>query len=447
MKGSLLLRAFEFPLSSVAADLRFKTAVVGGGIVGLATAARLSQAPTAGADLNNVVVLETHDQFLWETSSRNSGVVHAGIYYPAKSLKTKLCMEGNSNMWRLIERYPTAVSGRQCGKWIGACTVEEEAVLDALLLNMRERGIPGARYLSTKEVKEEEPNVCMRRVVISPITGIIDVHTLGNFFLKMIRVPERQSFATPASKVTAVHIDTSRRGHGNAPCVVCVASRDGTTYTVEADTVVFSAGLHSNAIGKEIPISSAPSCSGEVTSAVYDMVQRATYFCKGRYVGYRGKPPVSRLVYPCPLPNLKGLGVHSVVDMGGNLRFGPDAHYIDSYSDKDLRLGDPREGDRLCDEFHSAITRYIPTLERDRLYVDFTGVRPKLSRDGEGFRDFDMSVFNISGEEGGCHPPTLITLKGIESPGLTACTAIADHVAGIIWGDNRATMPVSFWGI
>lgn len=258
--------------------------------------------------------------------------------------------------------------------------------------------------------------------------------------------------------------------HGNAPCIITVSSptsrggsssggggADAVSYTIETDTVVFSMGLHSNKLGREIPInitSSSDSAAAELFNMEKELSSKKTYFCKGRYVGYRGgkKPLVNRLIYPCPLPNLKGLGVHSVIDMAGGLKFGPDAHYVGEDVAYNVALdADTEESSRLlCDQFHAAISKYLPCVERDRLYVDFTGIRPKLAQDGEGFRDFDISTYRLGDHNDGgkesTTPPTFVVLKGIESPGLTASTAIADMVAEGIWGAEAAlSAPPPLW--
>lgn len=382
----------------------FEFGVVGGGIVGLACAARLSQ-------FGSVVLFEQHSRVLQETSSRNSGVVHAGIYYPRRSLKTQLCVDGNQNIWRLAERHPESVAARKTGKWIGAVSDAECARLDEIACNMGALGIP-FRWLTQSEMHEHEPNVAFTKAICSLNSGIIDVHSLAEFLIGAMKAANPDSVVGLQSQVKRVHQCRGR---------VRVELHDATD--IECQHVVCSMGLHTEEFWK----------SGGFVNDSGDPIpfdeRCALHFCKGTYVGYRETNFVRRLVYPCPLPNLKGLGVHTVVDMQGSLRLGPNAEYTSDRND--LR---PSNSDAVINEMYNAARTYLPKIEKEKMFVDFCGMRPKLSGEGESARDF--LVENMGGQSN-----QIVLLAGIESPGLTASTAIADHVASMLLGDTAHKTP------
>ena len=370
-------------------------AVVGGGIVGLAVAARLSQ-------LGSTVLLERHPRFIHETSSRNSGVIHAGMYYPTNSLKTKFCMEGNANIWRLVDRTNGAIAAKRLGKWIGATNHEELPSLEKIVQNMTTLGIP-YRLLTKDEMKTEEPNVSFQEAVLSPNTGIIDVSTLRDYFLSMIE--NHEGVALCNQEVVKLAIPSSAGSSSDQRSELVAANGD----TLRCQHVVCCLGLSSERFWRERIV-----WQGSQQHVVFPNSAQL-HFCKGRYVGYRDGSIVQRLIYPCPLPSLKGLGVHSVHDMGGNLRFGPDAAYVESPTD----LSAPHD-EEFVNAMYEAVRRYIPSIQREKMFVDFAGMRPKLSGEGMPFRDFDIQTIG-----GGA----ATILSGIESPGLTSCTAVADHIA------------------
>lgn len=429
--------------------------VVGGGVVGLAVGAAL-------APFGSVAVLERNTRLIQETSSRNSGVVHSGLYYPADSLKTTLCMAGNKNIWRLHQRFPAAVHARRSGKWIGSCSQSEDAALEDLIDKMRERQIPYA-MVPPRQAHREEPLVRMHTIVNSTDTGIIDVHTLADFYRNIVE-QAADGYVLCDSDVVRVALpekkqrDTARPEGSSIRLTVASASSSGSDpFSIEVDkAVICAAGLHANTLWERL------SCCGV---AVSQPPSHRLYACKGRYAGYRGKAPVSRLVYPCPLPNLVGLGVHSVVDIAGQVRFGPDAVYVDDFGDVGV-ANSPVEEAAFLDSQFAAVRRYMPRIERANFFADFAGVRPKLAAPGEGFRDFLVeyidhlveetnatrgttpcegtrltpvmkSVEAGSSSDGAERSATVVWLNGIESPGLTASSAIGDHVASWLVGPQR----------
>jgi 2-hydroxyglutarate dehydrogenase len=460
---------------ATAAMLHLDYCIIGGGIVGLAVGAAL-------APFGSVAVLERNTRLIQETSSRNSCVVHSGLYYPADSLKTRLCTAGNANIWRLQKKYSSAVNAKRIGKWIGACDASEGDKLAELVTQMKERRIPYT-VVPQNQAHREEPLVRMHTIVNSTSTGIIDVHTLADFYRGIVEASSC-GYVLCGSNVTKVELPEklqklpgTRDGAATSiKLFVTNAPADGgsssasDTYTIEVDkAVICAAGLHANTLWSRIW------CDGV---AVAQPTSHRLYACKGRYAGYRGKAPVSRLVYPCPLPNLVGLGVHSVVDVAGQVRFGPDAVYVDSFDDVSVARSPAEEVAFLGSQF-KAVSRYMPCIERDKFFADFAGIRPKLAAPGEGFRDFlleyvdhivegvvpvasDTKEASEMGAPGTtltpvmkavaadhCHQESdgaaVVWLNGIESPGLTASSAIGDYVASWLVGPKTFNQHLPPW--
>ena len=434
----------------MSAPLRCDYLVVGGGIVGLATAAVLSK-------IGTTILVEKERRFIQHTSTRNSGVVHAGIYYPPKSLKTRLCIEGNRNVWALT-RHPSgryASMARQCGKWVCATNEAEEAELQKLADNMQSRGLP-FRWVPAAEVGAKEPLLAASRVLESTSTGIINVDELSEMFQRMIAESgeANSSIATTSMKLTAIEPITSDSSDAGARIRATCAPSDASP----SDPKSSSSSGSDEEEDVVIEAKAAVTCMGNFSNSLWTSILSSssntsppphfeTFHCKGRYVAVRGPQPVSRLVYPCPLPNLKGLGTHSVCTMDGRVIFGPDATYVGSghHSGDGTKMSIAAETDydicpaeeaALVSSSFEAIRRYIPSIEKQRLFADFAGIRPKLSRDGEPARDFVVQPIDpasgLPTTDGGGSPPSLIALLGVESPGLTACTAIAEHVANAV---------------
>eukprot|EP00741_Cyanophora_paradoxa_P012188 tig00020603_g11776.t1 len=359
--------------------------VIGGGVVGLAVAARL--AACAGG---STLLLEKCAKVGMETSSRNSEVVHSGIYYPPASLKTRLCIRGRHLLYETCERH--GVPHRRLGKWIVAQDDEEAAFLSRMHEKAASLGVP-TRFLSEAERQRDEPLVRCKEALLSPETGIVDSHAL------MMHL-EGAAEAAGGAVVTGTEVTRIERD-GDSYLVHTKQSGDE-DFTLRARTVVNCAGLHADKVAR--------AAMGEATPPEYRL-----RLCRGIYFGVSGPAPVRRLVYPCPEHNLAGLGVHATLDMGGRMRLGPDVEYVDAIS------YEVDEGRRNA--FWKAALRYLPSLRADQLFPDYAGIRPKLSGPGEAARDF------VIAEESARGFPGLVNLVGIESPGLTSALAIAEVVA------------------
>jgi L-2-hydroxyglutarate oxidase LhgO len=362
--------------------------VLGAGVVGLACGAALARQG------RRVVVLERHAGIARETTSRNSGVIHAGIYYPAGSLKAQLCVEGRERLYARCAR--EGIPHRQFGKLIVATRDEELRVLEDLLAKGRANGAPGLELVDAPAVTRREP--CVRAVagLFSPRTGIVDPHA---FSLSLAAELEREggtlllANALESIEPCAGGFRVTARAAGEAPAAV------------ECAAVVNAAGLAADRV--------AALAGVDVDAAGYRQ-----HPCKGDYFALAPSAPLrfAGLVYP--VHGAAGLGVHVTLDLGGRVRFGPDASYVDAI---DYAI-DPGK----ATAFAEAAGRYAPGLRAEWLTPDQSGIRPKLQAPGEPFRDF------VVAEESARGLPGLVNLVGIESPGLTASLAIAERVAALL---------------
>lgn len=362
--------------------------VVGAGVVGLAVAARL--APR----LPDLVVLERRERHGQETSSRNSEVIHAGMYYAPGSLKARLCVRGNALLYELCERL--AVPHRRLGKLIVAMAEHEIPDLEKLLARGRDNGvelelIPGA------QARALEPAVPALAALHSPRTGILGAHGLMDALLQQAR----SSGALLRTGAELVGIERQADGYA-----LTVRHGDATE-TFTSERLVNAAGLECDAVAGLAGI--------DVDAAGYRL-----HYCKGSYfaVGPSRSGLVRRLVYP--VPSADTLGVHVVLDLDGRMRFGPDLEYL-----PDRRL-DYSVAESKRPAFAQATRRLVPGIGDEELSPDIAGIRPKLQASGGPARDF------IIREESDRGLPGLVNLIGIESPGLTASLAIAEHVEEMI---------------
>ena len=358
--------------------------------MGLAIAARLS------AMESNIFILEKHSDFGQETSSRNSEVIHSGIYYPTGSLKAKLCVRGKELLYSLCEE--NNISHKKCGKLIVATSEEELEELDRLHRQAEQNGVYDLQRLQHDEIKKLEPNIFAIEALLSPSTGIIDSHALMKYYETVCRAND-VNFAYK-TEVKGIQFND---GHYE----ISTSDINASDYVFTSDIVINCAGLASNNIARLVGI---------------EEPRYTIYFCKGDY--FYVKPPknrlVERLIYPVPSKKLVGLGIHSTVDMAGALKLGPDATYLDE-NIYDFKV-DPSKNTH----FYNAVKRFLPFVELEDLQPDYAGIRPKVQAPGDPVRDF------IIENEAGRGFPNFINCIGIESPGLTASPAIAELVEELI---------------
>lgn len=356
--------------------------IVGAGVIGLAVGRALAQ---SGMD---VIVLEQGPRIGEGISSRNSEVIHAGIYYPAGSLKAALCVKGKQRLYQYCQSH--SVAHARIGKLIVATNNEDESQLAVIEQKAIANGVTDLKWLSASELKKLEPSLQGVAALMSPSTGIISAHELMLSFQGDIESAAGSiALATRVKNITPVDSGFE---------VVC--DSEGDEFTFKAKRLVNSAGLSAQAIAHTLSLSEV-----EVPQL---------HYCKGNYFTYQGKSPFSRLIYPVPEASGAGLGVHATLDMGGQLKFGPDVEYI---LDEDYEVTDDR-----IESHVAAIRRYFPDLDRDRLVPGYAGIRPKLQAPGEPPADFVIQGPESHGVSG------LVNLFGIESPGLTSSMAIAETV-------------------
>ncbi len=372
--------------------MEITTTVIGAGVVGLAVAAALSETRSG------IMILDRNPSFGQETSSRNSEVIHAGIYYAKDSLKARLCVAGNRLLYPLCEQ--GRIPHRRCGKLIVATRPDEEAILATILDRARENGVDDLEMLSARQVKAMEPNVKACAALLSPSTGIIDAHRLMRRFAAQARKNGAQF--VPHTTVSRVEMQDDGRYR------VHVGYPDGQTDSFSSRWIVNCAGLESDRIAQSVGI--------DIDACGYRL-----HYWKGDYFSLdvpRGF--IRRLVYPVPQTNHVGLGVHATIDLTDRVKLGPDATYL---PDRNLDYSVDSEA---RDAFYEAALRYLPTIGPEQLNPEMAGIRPKLQRPGDPVRDF------VIAEESAKGFPGLVNLIGIESPGLTASPAIARHVAALV---------------
>lgn len=365
--------------------------VLGAGVVGLAVARELA---LTGRE---VMVIEASEAIGTGTSSRNSEVIHAGIYYEPGSLKAQLCVAGKHLLYSYCDE--RGVPYKKTGKLIVAATPEQSAHLHRIADHARSNGVDDLYQISGAQARELEPALACDAALVSPSTGIVDSHGL----------------------MLALQGDAENHG---AQCVFHTAFRQGKVLdsgefelefegdepmTLTAGSVINSTGLH------------APAVARKLQGQPGELIPQA-YFCKGSYFTLSGRSPFSRLIYP--MPNNAGLGVHLTVDLGGQAKFGPDTEWIDG---EDYTL-DPKR----ADAFYAAVRSYWPGLPDGALNPGYTGIRPKIVGPGAPAADFAIMGPATHGI------PNLVNLFGLESPALTASLAIAQTIRATL---NEAPRP------
>jgi len=369
-------------------DAAVDCVVIGAGVVGLAVARALARAG------REVLVLEKERWIGSDTSSRNSEVIHAGLYYPKDSLKALLCVEGRHALYDYCAEH--GVPHKRIGKLLVACRDEEVKSLESVWVRAGANGVADLRWLSADEARALEPNLSCVKAFLSPSTGIVDSHALMLAY---------QGDAEAAGAVLALRAPVLSGRVESRGFLLEVGGEE--PMRIRTELVVNSAGLYAPTLARKI-------------AGIPEAAIPTAYYCRGVYFSLSGRAPFKRLIYPAP--EAAGLGVHLTLDMGGQARFGPDTEWIDGI---DYTV-DPRRGDK----FYAAIRTYWPSLPDGALQPGYAGVRPKISAPKEPAADFRIDGPERHGV------PGLINLFGIESPGLTASLAIAERVLRLLQGSE-----------
>lgn len=359
--------------------------VIGAGVVGLAIARQLAM------QSKSLLIADRNARFGQECSSRNSEVIHAGIYYPPGSLKATLCVRGKQLLYEYCQQYN--VPFEKIGKIIVATSNAQQATLKRLRDNAKKNGVDDLQQLAAADIDCLEPQVNAVGGLLSPSTGIVDSHSL---MLSLLHDAERRGAQfVPLTKIVAIDC------HNDEFVFTCRCGEEQESYQFTAKMLVNSAGLHAAAVARsfnQLPQQMVPT----------------TYFCKGDYFRYAKKSPCQHLIYPVVDTNSKGLGIHATLDLAHQLKFGPDTQYVDNL--------DYRVDENKRNQFCQVIQRYLPAVNADDLIPDYAGIRPKLQGPRDGFKDFCIQTKKDHGIS------RFIQLFGIESPGLTAALSIAEYV-------------------
>lgn len=360
---------------------KIETVVIGAGVIGLAIAKELSEQG------REVLVLERNAVFGEETSSRNSEVIHAGIYYKPGSLKAKLCVDGKKQLYHYCET--NNIPHKRTEKLIVACSENDTQTLEAIKSNAEANGVDDLSFLTEKEAKSLEPHLECKSALLSPSTGIIDTH---QYMLSLVGKIEA------AGGQIAYNISIKRIEAQNDDFLI-----DCGDYSFTCGQIINSAGLQAQAVANLIdglPSQHIPN----------------RYLAKGSYFTMSAKSPFHRLIYP--VPDTASLGVHVTLDLQGQIRFGPDQEWIEEIN-YDV---DPKR----AESFYAAIRKYFPALKDNSLIPAYSGIRPKIQGPNDGNMDFTIQDNSVHGI------PSLINLFGMESPGLTSSLAIGKYISKIL---------------
>ena len=362
--------------------------IIGAGAVGLSIAADLSRSH------KNIVIVERNPSFGQETSSRNSEVIHAGIYYPKDSLKLKTCLEGKTLLYEFCAQ--NNIPHKRIGKLIIAVDKNEMKDLEKLFSRGIENGVDDLTLISKAEVKKMEPGINAEGAIYSPSTGIFDTHS----FLKCLA----SSFEKNGGQI-AYNTETADIAKTGSGYEVTVTDSQKDNFTLNSNVVINCAGLNSDKVAAFVGLKK---------------VEYKLKYCKGDYfrLSVAKEADIKHLIYPVPKEDRGGLGIHLTLDLTGSIRLGPDDEYVEKV---DYKI-DPLKA-KL---FYESVKTFLPFVELSNISPDTSGVRPKLQDKEEGFRDFIIRHEDVNGF------PGFINLIGIESPGLTASLSIAKMVANII---------------
>ncbi len=358
--------------------------IIGAGVVGLAIAKELSE------KYENTIVVERHNSFGQETSSRNSEVIHSGIHYPPGSLKANLCVEGNRMLYDICEK--NDIGYEKLGKLVVGTDEKEIGILEDLKQRGEKNGVDGLLFYGPTDIKKIEPCVRAKLAIYSPNSGIIDSHGLMRYFANAAK--SKGALIVYNSEVTDINKE-------NFGFKFKINSSDGTTEEFTTKILINSGGLCSDKIA-------------EMTGIDIDEAGYRLHPCKGDYFSWN-KNFLHHLVYP--VPGKFSIGIHAGLDLNHDIKFGPNAYFVDEI---DYGVESERK------EFYNSIRKYLPTIDLKDLSPAMSGIRPKLQTRDEDFRDFVICHESERGLTG------LINLIGIESPALTAAPAIAKYLLEMI---------------
>jgi L-2-hydroxyglutarate oxidase LhgO len=361
--------------------------VMGAGVVGLAVGRALARAG------REVLVLESEGAIGTGISSRNSEVIHAGIYYPQGSLKARLCVQGKALLYSYCAE--RGVAHQRLGKLIVATDPMQVPQLDGIMAKASANGVHDLQKLSAAQAQALEPALSCEAALLSPSTGVVDSH--GLMLSLQGDLEHAGGLLALVSPVQHIHLS-----QGTATHPMVVRTQDGTELACKV--LVNATGL--NAVGL-----------AQRMQGLRNQALPSAYYAKGNYFTLAGKAPFSRLIYP--VPEAAGLGVHLTLDLGGQAKFGPDVQWVSD--PQDLQV-DPQRGDA----FYAEVRRYWPDLQDGALQPGYAGMRPKINGPHEAAADFMIQGPADHGV------PGLVNLLGIESPGLTSSLAIAEHVAQLL---------------
>ena len=356
---------------------KFDVVIVGAGIIGLAIAEKLVDS------FENILVLEKEKKFGQHISSRNSEVIHSGIYHPINSLKSQLCIRGNNLLYKFLKKYD--IPYLDCGKLIISSNKDEEKILDKLFSNGINKNINGLEYISSKKAKLIEPNVKCTKAIWVPSSGIMDTH-------KVMQHLEYNFISNNGIVAYNTLVDSIIYNKSNFN--IKTNNQDN----IKTKILINAAGLWSDKI-----------------STMLGIDELKIHYCKGEYYKTNRYKNINCLIYP--LPSEVSLGIHAAIQLNGDVFFGPNAYYVDEVN---YHINDSNKN-----SFLNNIKKYID-IESNDIWPDFCGIRPKLQAKGMPFEDFYIKNEFTNGVK------NFINLLGIDSPGLTSSFAIAEYVESII---------------
>lgn len=369
-------------------QIKFDVAICGAGVVGIAIARQIA---ITG---KSVILLEKNQRFGMETSSRNSEVIHAGIYYPEGSNKARFCVRGKNLIYEFCEK--NNIHHKNCGKYIIATDISQLEQLSNIKATAHKNGIADVVSISQRYISENEPDIHCLEGLFSPSTGILDSHSYMNALL--------MEFEDASGLYFHSHTVSQIECHNDG---ISIDIKEDRSYKIFAEWFVNSGGLHSTSVAKSIV--------GFEKKYIPDEI-----FVKGRYFSYAGPHQFKHHIYP--VPENGGLGIHATIGLDGCVKFGPDALW---YVQKDDLVVE----ESIKNQFFESIKRYFPKIDNSKLSPGYAGIRPKLNHKDTPAGDFTIQCPKVHGIKG------VINLFGIESPGLTSSLAIAEYVNSIVQGD------------